>query len=181
MRYFIAHLLVKDIMEWHGDVVKDISEKCGIANLHESRPPHITIVPPFETENIRLVADVLKDFAQGRDIPGNFTISDFGRFDDRVVYADGEADERARAAAEEIRERMKEIPLTTKGESYEWHPHVTLANHLSPAELERIEEYVQTLPKPNFVLPFDRVTVLRLDDGGWVPDMTFCFGGVTCD
>ncbi|MDP2641676.1 MAG: hypothetical protein Q8P21_00040, partial [bacterium] len=56
----------------------------------------------------------------------------------------------------------------------DWHPHATLANFLNPEEFESIWNYVLTLPKPNFSIPFNNITLFRsTDNEGW--EIQDCF------
>jgi len=169
MDYFIGYLIQGEVADWHIDVAKKISEKFKIWKLHEKLPPHITIFYPFSTGDIRSIKNILKNWVQKRKVTGNFTISDFDHFDDNVVFAKVEIDDVVRKEVDHLRKTLKDIPEMPSDDFPIWHPHATLANRISPEEINKIWNYVQTLPKPSFLLPFDNVTIFRFEgDRKWV-------------
>jgi len=176
MNYFIGYLISGEAATWHVDLTKDISEKFGTWKLHEKLPPHVTIFYPFSTNNIETAAELLRNQIRGKKNPGNFIMSDFDHFDDKVVFAKIEVDQSVRIVVEELRKTLKEIPEMPKDEFPNWHPHATLANQLSSQEINQILDYVLTLEKPDFTLPFDNITIFRFEGGKkWVVEKSFKF------
>jgi len=176
MNYFIGYLISGEVSTWHINLTKDISDKFSTWKIYEKLPPHVTIFYPFSTNNIENIRNLLKDKTQDKIIPGNFEMSDFGHFDDKVVFAKVEADQHSREIVEELRKSLKEIPEMPKNEFPDWHPHATLANRLSSQEINQIWDYVLTLEKPSFTLQFDNVTIFRFEgDRKWVVEESFKF------
>ena len=178
MNYLIGYQLVGDAALWSASLSSEISEALGTWKLHESTPPHITLFRPFEVDDIASVKGILQDWSSSYVPLGIFTLSSFGRFDDRVVFADVDVDTDARRAAETLKNRLAAIPGMPQEDFPLWRPHVTLARHMSPQEIERIWEYVQDLERPSFVLPFDAVTLFhRSGERGWSAEETFFRSG----
>jgi 2'-5' RNA ligase len=174
MKYFVGYLISGEAAEWHINLAKSISEKFGTWKIYEKLPPHVTIFYLSELEDLTPVRELLQNWTKEKTTPGNLVISDFDRFDDRVVFAKVEPDNEARDMAEELIRKLKEIPGMTQEDFPVWHPHATLAYKLTPPEINQIWEYVQTIPKPNFSIPFDNVTIFRFEgDMKWVAEESF--------
>ncbi len=177
MKYFIGYLIEGEAAKWHIGVAKNISEKFNTWKIHEKLPPHITVFYLSEVEEIEAVKDFLKIWIHDKKVPGNFIIRDFDHFDDRVVFAKVEPDLSVRNMAEDLIKKIKEIPGMTQEDFPIWHPHATLANKLSPEEINTVWEYVQTLERPNFILPFNNVTIFRFEgDMKWGVEESFKLG-----
>ncbi len=169
MKYFIGYLIEGRAAEWYFNTAKDISDKFNTWKLYEKLPAHVTIFYPFETENVGSVGNVVKNWMSNKKVPGNFTISEFDHFDDKVVFVKVDPDKSVRDIVLELRGILKEIPGMPEDNFPIWRPHNTLANHLTPEEIKQIWDYVQTLEKPDFILPFDNVTIFRFEgDRKWV-------------
>lgn len=177
MKYFIGYLIEGEAATWHINVVKNISEKFSTWKLHEKLPPHITIFYPFDAEDIKPVVNLLGNWTQNKKVPGNFSLSGFGHFDDKVVFAKAETDQSVKDIVKELQGILKELPKMPEEAFPIWHPHATLANLLSPQEINEIWDYVLTLEKPNFILPFDNVIIFSRfeSDGKWVAEESFRF------
>jgi len=167
MRYFIGYEIGGEAAKWHQGLAKDISDKFHTWKIYEKYPPHITLFRPFESEEIEPIKTLLEKWAE-KIKGGNFVISDFGHFDDKVVFANVEADSRVREAVGELRDELKNFPGMPKEDFPVWQPHVTLANQLPPEIIRKIWEFVIELPKPKFILKFDNVCIFRHEkDGKW--------------
>ncbi len=168
MKYFIGYLIPEPASTWHINLAKDIADKFNIWKIYERVPPHVTIYYLSELENIETVKYFIKAWIKDKKISGNFTIKDFGHFEDRVVFAKTESDDPIRSMIEELIKNIKLIPNMIKEDYPVWHPHATLAHKISPEEVKAIWEYVSNLEKPNFILPFDNITIFRFEDEKWV-------------
>jgi 2'-5' RNA ligase len=174
MRYFIGFLIKGPAREWHTSTTKSISEKFNTWKIYEKLPPHITLFYPEGVEDITDIKVFIKNWIYNKKISGNFKMSGYDRFDDKVVFAKIHADEVVFNTVEDLRNGIRSIS-GIKNESFpNWHPHSTLAYKLEPEEINKIWEHTSILPKPNFVLPFDNVTVFRYTgDKKWVIDESF--------
>jgi 2'-5' RNA ligase len=45
-----------------------------------------------------------------------------------------------------------------------WNPHATLASKQTKEEIRIIWNYVSSLPKPDFIMPFNNVCIFRLNE-----------------
>src|SRR3989338_10436352 len=171
MKYFVGYLIQGEAAKWHVDLAKEISQKFNTWKIHENIPPHITIVYPFDTEKIMTIKDLLREWAASQPIVGNFALSDFDHFDEHVVFAKVDADQSVKESVVDLRSQLKAMPDMPVEDYPDWHPHVTLANKLTPEEIVNIWNYVSVLQKPNFILPFDNVTLFySTGDTGWRVD-----------
>ncbi|HEY4505325.1 MAG TPA: 2'-5' RNA ligase family protein [Candidatus Paceibacterota bacterium] len=176
MKYFIGYLIQGEAAKWHSSLAKSISEKFNTWKIYEKLPPHITIFYLSDIEDVEPTRSFLKNWISDKKVSGNFTISDFDRFDDKVVFARTEPDSSVRTTAEELIRKIKEIPGMTQENFPFWHPHATLMNRVSEEEIKMIWDYVATVERPNFVIPFDNVTIFRFEgDMKWGVDESFKF------
>jgi len=156
--YFIGYLIEGEAADWHYRTAKEISDKFNTWKIHEKLPPHITIYAPFEAEELDKIRNILREWTE-QPMAGNFILSGFEHFDDRVVVADIKTDE---PVIESVNQLQKELSaFLSPPEFPEWNPHATLAVRLEPEKINKIWQYVQTLPKPNFTLPFNNITLFK--------------------
>ncbi|MBX4189379.1 2'-5' RNA ligase family protein [Candidatus Parcubacteria bacterium] len=173
MKYFIGHLISGKAAEWHTNTAKKISEKFNTWKIYEKIPPHITIFYPEGVEDINAIRNYIQDWTRKNKALGSFRLSEFDRFDDRVVFAKVEADESAIKAIEDLRKGLQDMTGITE-DFPNWHPHATLAYKLSPEEINKIWEYTNELDKPNFTLLLNNITIFRYaEDQKWVVDESF--------
>jgi 2'-5' RNA ligase len=177
MKYFIGYLIEGEAAEWHRDLTKEISEKFGLWEIHEKIPPHVTIFRLLGVEDPELVRSLLRDWVSKQNTIGAINICGFDRFDDRVVFAKVEIDEQVRKIGEDLRSKIKEIPGMPPEDFPIWNPHATLTNWVEPEEIEKVWNYVNTLEKPNFTLPFNNITLFKFGgDRSWEVEEVFRFG-----
>jgi 2'-5' RNA ligase len=173
MRYFIGYLLDGEAARWHAEAAREISEKFETWPLNEKIPPHITIYRPFDSSDLSGVKKLLKEWLETA-VPTRILISGFDKFEHGVVYARVEIDEKIKESVEELRRKLGQIPGMPEEDFPVWHPHSTLANYLSQEELNQVWQYVQTLPKPNFNLLMNNVTIFRSEgERSWTVDTAF--------
>lgn len=175
MKFFIGYLIEKEAAEWHIKLTKDISEKFGTWKLNEKFPPHITIYYPFETTDISPIKTFLNNWIKKCENPGNFILSGFDHFDDKVVFANIETDKNTKNVVNLLRDDLQKIiPLSSNQNLIPWHPHATLANKITSQEINKIWEYISNIKNPFFVMPFDNVTIFRfIDDQKCVVEKSF--------
>ena len=140
MKYFIGYLMQGEAAEWHLNTAKKISDEFNTWKIYEKIPPHITIFYPEGVEDITTIRNYIKNWRGKNKVTGNFYISDFDHFDDKVVFAKIDADEAVIKEVNSLREGIRNIS-DIKNESYpNWHPHSTLANKLNPEKISEIWE-----------------------------------------
>lgn len=174
MNYFIGYFMKGEVAEWHKSLTKHIYEKFNTWKIYEKLPPHVTIFYPFTTDTLQPIKELLQEWAQRNPGLGNLGIRDFGRFDDKVVFAKIEASSIAHQAIANLRALLLQIPEMPKPEFPTWNPHATMMNRVTPEDIQNIWDYIQTLPKPNFSIPFDNVTIFRYEgERKWITDTSF--------
>ena len=173
-KYFIGYLIEGEAATWHIELAKNISKRFGTWELHKKVPSHITIFQSFKTEDINPVKSILRDWIHTRPIPGSLALSGFNHFEERVVFASVDTDASSKQAIEELRGALRQIPTMPIEDFPVWHPHATLANHVSAQEINQIWDYVLSLKKPNFTLPLNNVTLFRFEENQkWVIEESF--------
>jgi len=174
MRYFIGYLIQGEAGEWHYTLAKEISEKSNTWKIYKKIPPHITVFRPFDAADVSPVKNLLREWTAGRLIPGDFTLSGFGCFEDEVVFAVVNTERPVLNTVIDLQKKLHALPGMPPSEYKEWHPHATLANHFESSQFFKIWQYVSALPKPHFVLPFDDVTLFYYDESKtWRVDEMF--------
>ncbi len=174
MKYFIGYLISGEAAEWHISITKKISDKFNTWKLHEKLPPHITIFYLEGVEDITEIRNYIKDWVEKNKVSGNFYMSDFDHFDDRVVFAKINVDESVVQTIKNLGEGIIRVSSVLDESFIDWHPHTTLANRLTPEEINNIWEYVNQLDKLNFTLPFNNITIFKfIEDQKWVVDESF--------
>jgi 2'-5' RNA ligase len=174
--YFIGHLIQGEAAEWHKTFSKEISDRFNTWKIYEKIPPHITIFRPFGTENLAKVVELLEGLTAKIPIPGSYLMKDYGKFDDRVIYASIEPEQEVVEVVSEIKSKIGKLPSMPEDDFPIWHPHATLINKVIPDEIRKIWEYVLTLEKPDFTLPFDNVNLFRYGgDKKWMVEKIYYF------
>lgn len=174
MNYFIGYLMQGEVAEWHKNLTKHISEKFNTWKIYEKLPPHVTIFYPFSTNNPQPIKELMQEWAQSNPGLGNLTIRDFGRFDDKVVFAKVESSSLAHNATANLRALLLQMPGMPKPDFPTWNLHATIINRVTSEEIQNIWNYIQTLSKPNFSTPFDNVTIFRYaGERKWITDTSF--------
>jgi len=177
MKYFVGYLIKGKAEEWHIKTAKDIANKFNTWKIYEKLPPHITIFYLGGVEDVSDIRNFLKNWAKITPVLGNFYLNGFDRFDDKVVFAKIDADEEILQKVEDLRKEIKRISEITNEDFPVWHPHATLANKVTPQEINDIWNYVSKLEKPDFTLPFDNVAIFKfVGDQKWEVDELFQLG-----
>lgn len=172
MKYFIGYAISGEAKDYLYNLTKEISEKYDTWPLHEKIPPHLTIYRPFDSEDLELVRSVLKEM-KGK-VDGHFLLSNFNRFEDKVVFVDVEVDDVTKDAVLNLRKELQHLPNMQIEDFPDWHPHATIANHLPAEIILQIWEYVSGLERPNYSLRFDNVCIFRSEGGKkWVIEESF--------
>lgn len=168
MKYFIAHLLTGDAKQYHVGLTHGLALKYRIIPLHDRIPPHITVKPPFETDEagIAEVERILRSFAH-HEHPLPLTIDGFGRFGFRTVYMDvyknSEVVSLVRRAIHALNTHiawMPEYPL--EGNKL----HASVARFLNRKQFRRIWRELRLL-KPRFESTFDNIVILKKEGRIW--------------
>lgn len=168
MRYFIAYLIQGKAKAFHESLTRELTHRFHTVPLYERIPPHITIKPPFDTDEagIEDVERILRAFASGeRAAP--LLVRRFGRFGFRTIYLDvvkspGAVSfvRRALHALNTNIPRMPRYPL--EGNKL----HASIARFLTRRQYRRVWRYVQAL-EPEFSVRMDNIAILEKCAGVW--------------
>lgn len=168
MKYFIAHLLSGDAKQYHAGLTRDLTSKYLVVPLHDRIPPHITIKPPFETDEsgIKEVERVLRSFA-GNEHSIPLVIDGFGRFGFRTVYMDVYKSVEAVSLVRRL--------IHTLNTNISWMPayplegnklHASVARFLNRKQFRRIWRGLRLL-RPRFESTLDTIVILKKEEGMW--------------
>ncbi|MES2014632.1 MAG: 2'-5' RNA ligase family protein [Patescibacteria group bacterium] len=168
MRYFVAHLLSGDAKNYHENLTRELASKYRIIPLHERMPPHLTIKPPFETDDagIAEVERTLRAFLHHERAVA-LTIQGFGRFGFRTIYMDvhksTEAVSFVRRAIEVLNTHIPWMPAyPLEGNKL----HASVARFLNRRQFRRIWRELRTL-RPQFETLLDTIVILKKEDRVW--------------
>jgi 2'-5' RNA ligase len=139
----------------------------------ERIPPHITLLPPTEVPH-RCHDEVVEHLEKVADTSRAFTVHLRGTASFRpvspVVFVQLVA---GIAECERLETSVRSGPLA-RDLAFYYHPHVTVAHHLSDEQLDRAVETLET-----FDCVFDVDDFLLYEhgeDGVWRPERSFSFG-----
>jgi len=109
MKYMIVSLLGGEVQKYHQGLVEEIAVKFGVDFLAKQKvPTHFTLKDIFETEDISLLDDKLKEFSRIHK-PARISLEGYNRFDDNVIYMDIKLSEEARVLYMQFIHMLKEI------------------------------------------------------------------------
>lgn len=168
MKYFIAHLLTGDAEAYHAGLTRELSLKYRIIPLHDRIPPHITVKPPFETDEIGIqdVERTLRSFAH-HEHSQPLVVNGFGRFGFRTVYMDVYKSTEAVSLVRRL--------IHTLNTNISWMPtyplegnklHASVARFLNRKQFRRIWRELRLL-RPRFESTFDNIVILKKEGRSW--------------
>lgn len=175
MRYFIGCLIEKEPAWYYDAITADLARNFDITNLSETTPPHITIKPPFETEDLSAIETTLEQLA---DSIGkmHMRINGFGKFDEtgKTIFLSVEMDP---DDLQKIEIMIGSLEPLGNGKTLPrpFHPHIAVARHLEPAQSKNAWNYLQNLPAPRFETNFSNLTLFRFDKPEWMIEKTLEF------
>ncbi len=175
-RYFIA-ILLHDEPKWQIDALRD--ELAARFSVKEALkiPPHITLYPPFETEDVTALIPKLKEIAEKTKI-FSANVTRFHHFDDRVWFVDVEQGAELHA----LKKRIDGVVDTTVPRSASprnqrpVHFHITLATKdVGPKAFQALKAFFDAEPLPFSTLPIDNITLLVHQNHAWQAERVFPF------
>lgn len=169
MKYFIGHLLSKEVENYYKKITLDLSNKFGIKNLSEYIPPHFTFKPPFEFNNEELLKEEIRGVIKDLET-FNIKIYDFGNFyfESRTIYLKPKNNE-------DIQNKLKDIILKTNNigdknikarDPFELH--ISIARYLDHDKFEEIWSYLKLIEKPNIDREFNNLTLFVKENDNWI-------------
>lgn len=132
--YYIAAVCSDDVNA-EIKVFKDFMQKNFGCRAAQKSPAHLTVVPPFKTEELRETQ--MKKFVDAFNIglvPFDIQLKGFSHFDDRVIFVDVVENENLRAAEQDCNKEFSEkFPSVDFKMKPAFNPHVTVATRDIPA------------------------------------------------
>jgi 2'-5' RNA ligase len=168
VKYFVAHLLSGEAKAYHERLTRALAARYRIFPLHEKVSPHITVKPPFETdeEGIKEVERVLRACAHSEHAV-SLSIKGFGHFGFRTIYLDTQKNPDATALVRRV--------IRALNENISWMPkyphegnklHASVARFMDRVQYRRVARYVAK-ETADFKIPFDNVAILKKEGKVW--------------
>lgn len=162
MKYFIGYVTKGEINEYYKKIATEVSEKYGTSNLAERIPPHITLIPTFESEDMKVIEQKVTEALKNKS-KFSFYIEGFERFKDgkETIFLGIHMDESQHVVLREIIANIGDVGQNTEFETYT--PHLSMVRYLENDKSDEIFEYLNKLPKKKFDLVFDSLCILVKD------------------
>lgn len=175
MQYFVGYLVEGSASEYYNSITSDLEQKFGIKNLASVTPPHFTFRIPFETERIddfeKYVDNIIKDISCV-----DIQISKFEKLEGKRMTIFLSAYSQHMTVFENVVDILESYDQGQKTPSRPLVLHTTIGRHLSYEQSDEVWNYLQTVPKPNFFLSFNNLTIFKLTDGDiWTVHKIFRF------
>lgn len=168
MKYFAGYLIEGEAAEYYQKITFHLSHRFGIKNLSEYVSLHLTLKPPFETEDIVPFEKLLEETAiKEETIP--FAIQGFERFglSSRTIFLDIEKNPSLQEKCEKILHTLADFGDNKRAEPLPLKLHASVARHLTPEESQKVWDYVSSLPAPHFDLQFNNLTLFIFKNNCW--------------
>lgn len=174
MKYVITYMIHGEPEDYQKKLIKTLSKLSGEMHLIEKPiPSHMTLKSPFETEQIKEVEKIIKEFTvQSR--PFKFKIKKFGNFRKFVAFLKPTPRYKFRRVQKNLLKSLKKISwleITPHDKSF--HPHATLAYGNSKNSFAQIWRYLKSIPKPDFEMEFNNISIMKKSKGLWKPYKEF--------
>lgn len=174
MRYFIGNLIRGESSEYYKTTCTDLAMRFGIMDISTLVPPHMTIKAPFERNSPEMIDDVI---AMVSEAPAHTVkLEGWNHFDNRTIFT--EAKQVPPKLVEYLRgvlAKLRAIGLGSTPLEQKFHLHMSVARFLQPKQFEEVWRYLASVPKPNFDIRFDNLTIFEKDkdDKAWKVMKTF--------
>ena len=131
--------------------------------------PHITLLAPFELADVNQLLAAF-EYAVKQHHPFKIQSTGLGHFGKAVIYVDIDPSKELLSLQSRLAQTLIEIGIKPEKRSY--HPHITLATRLHPAEFERYQQQLVEY-QPQYCFMCRAVTVFALVEEGklkrWYP------------
>ncbi len=167
MKYFVAHLLSGDVERYYEALSREISRRFQTLPLHERVPAHITLKPPFETDEdgVQSVERALRSFARTID-PIPLTINGFGKFGFRTIYLNVNNEEAIECVRKSVSFMNTHFPWMPHPIHEGNKPHISVARFLDRTESRHIWRQLKD-SRVRFSTYIDNVAILRKEERKW--------------
>lgn len=168
MKYFAGYLIEGEAGGYYKKVTADLSSHFGIKDLSKHIPPHLTLKPPFETEDITPFEKIIEGLVEKEEVLP-FSIDEYGRFnlESETIFLSVQQQQNLQEKAEKILSTLADFGNNQKPVHLPLKLHASIARHLTPHKSQEIWEYVSSLPVPHFDLQFDNLTLFVFQNDNW--------------
>ena len=176
MHYFIA-ILLEEEPKWRVDALRDELAKQFDVKAALAVPPHITLVPPFETEDISSLTEALAEIAKHTQ-PFTIQTSRFDHFDDRVWFVHIASTQTLQTIHQHIDRAVRQTVRPVPSQKHPTvHFHINLASKdLTPSSFEAVRRFLGTEALPFQEMTVKNFTLLRREDHEWIMEKNFPCG-----
>jgi 2'-5' RNA ligase len=145
-------------------VIVDVARRFHVTGVTRKRPvPHVTLVGPFETTDIKRVIRDVKNVAKNYNLV-NFKLKGFGYFDKpngKVIYADIEPSKELEKLRWELANKlMKYVDLKEWDKKEKFSFHATIAFKDIDRKFADIWRYLVSKEEPNINQYLLRITII---------------------
>jgi 2'-5' RNA ligase len=174
MKYLTVFLIKGDAGKFQRKILCELAKRFDIGEaIRRDPPPHITLKYSFETENIKEIEQLLKNFCK-KQKPTSLNLDGFGHFGKNVIFIKINP-------SKEMRIMHKSLILEFHKISWmRWHEHdrsnfnfhASVAHTDITTKFDEIWRYIQKY-HPKYELMWDNITLFKLIDGKWKIHKTF--------
>lgn len=150
---------------------KNIEQLFGATHAQKV-PPHITIIPPFDCAENKLIdfTEKIVSFLNNKStVDITLYLDNFQRFESRTLFVDVAKNEPFEKLCKELKLLFNQQKITkSRVEKHYFIPHITLANKdIKKRDFKLLwEDFKERTYQRNFEL--DCLVVLELKDGVWI-------------
>ena len=178
MRYYVGLLIKGEPAEYYKKITTDLAKRFDIKNLSDTKPPHLTLKAPFESESIEIFEKEIGELASKQKVSQLF-IEGFGRFDleSKTVFLAVKPDPELQIKVNGMVRALVHFGENRKFVPEPLYSHISIARYLDVELSQKIWDHVATLPVPRFEVAFDSLTLFVSQDNRWEIKSIFPFGG----
>jgi 2'-5' RNA ligase len=179
MRYMIAHIIGGDARKYHEQLSRVLASSYALRPVTASIDPHLTIKAPFEalSTDIEQVEHIIEAYARYAD-PVPYTLTGFGKFDDRVIYMNVEAGSDAFELIQKCKDELRQVPwLEFKPHEREVVLHATLCYPKDAAQAHEILSRLTQHMSPTFSCTLGSISLLKKGGRRWEVVKEYPLGG----
>jgi 2'-5' RNA ligase len=176
MQYFVGNLIEGETAKYYEEITSDLEQKFGIKNLSKRTPPHFTFKAPFQSEDISdLEEQITKLTSELKPIPIHINGFEVFNAEGRTIFLHADEEKSLMKMVEKIVVSIEGYGEDRKPILKPYKLHLSVARFLTPELSIKIRSYLQTLPKPQYSIQFDNITLFKHFNGVWNADKIFRF------
>ena len=179
MKYMLAYLIQGEIQRYQKQLMSKIGDIMQDRSLCDEKPipQHITLHSPFHLVDADELEPVVEQFAAAQE-RGSIKIHDFGQFENAIFCLEGAFSLPAQRAQAGLVNLLRD-ELGIPGDKFDLahNPHATLGYATTEESFRKVQEYLSSIPKPNFSALFDNITILSKPGRLWEVHKIYNVGG----